>query len=95
MWTWKQANYGIQKTTSWRRPGGGNLLNLKSQISPFVTILNPAGAAKLPSGPKTSFIPKMIPKKRSLLTSNRSHNWGFKEPHVALQPQVANPWRRG
>ena len=42
-------------------PGVGNLLRLKSQISPSVTIQNPAGAAKLPSGPKTSVITKMIP----------------------------------
>ena len=31
--------------------------------SPFVTMRNLAGAAKLSSGPKTSVIPKMIPKK--------------------------------
>ena len=49
---------------------------------------NPAGAAKLSSGPKTSVIPKMIPIKRSLFTSKRSHNWGFKEP------QVADSWTR-
>ena len=39
---------------------------LKEPNSPFVTIRNPAGAAKLSSGPKTSVIPKMIPKKKGL-----------------------------
>ena len=72
-------------------PGVGNLLHLKSQIRPFVTIRNPAGAAELSSGPKTSVIPKMIPQKRFLFTSKKSHNWEFKEPHVALEPQVADP----
>ena len=72
-------------------PGVGNLLHLKSQIMPFVTIQNPAGAAKLPAGPKTLVIPKMIPKKWSLFTSKKSHNWGFKEPHVALEPHVVDP----
>ena len=72
-------------------PWVGNLLHLKSQISPFVTIRNPAGAAKLPSGPQISVIPKMIPEKRSLFTFKRNHDWGFKEPHVALEPQVADP----
>ena len=67
-------------------------MHLKSQISPFVTIRNSAGAAKLPSGPKTSVIPKMIPKIRSLFAFKRSHNWGFKEPHVAPEPQVADHW---
>ena len=54
--------------------GVGNLLHLKSQISPFVTIRYPAGAAKLPIGPKTSVIPQMILEKRSLFISQRSHN---------------------
>ena len=72
-------------------PGVSNLLHLKSQISPFVTIGNPAGAAKLSSAPKTSVIPKIIPKKRSLFIFKRSLNWGFKKPHVALEPHVADP----
>ena len=72
--------------------GVGNLLHLKSQISPFVTIRYPAGAAKLPIGPKTSVIPQMSLEKRSLFISQRSHNWGFKKPHVVLEPQVADPW---
>ena len=63
--------------------GVGNLLHLKSQISPFVTTRNPTGAANLPPGPKTSVIPKRIPKERSLFTSKWSHNLGFKEPQVA------------
>ena len=76
------------------RQGVGNLLRFKSQISPFVTIRNPAGAAKLPLGQKASVIPKMIPKRRSLFTSKKSHSWGIKEPHVTLEPQVADPWVR-
>ena len=75
-------------STKCSKSGVGNLLHLQSQISPFVTIRNPARAAKLPSGRKTSLIPQMIPKRRSLFTSKRSHNWGFKEPHVTLEPQV-------
>ena len=70
------------------KPGVGNLLHLKSQISLFITIRIAAGAAELPSGPKTSVISKMIFKKRSLFTSKRSHNWGFKVPRVTLEPQV-------
>ena len=73
---------------------GGQRFALEEPNSPFVTIRNPAGAAKLSSGPKTSVIPKMIVKKRSLFTSKRSHNWWFKEsrlptPGLGL-PKVAD-----
>ena len=65
------------------RAGVGNLLHLKSQI---VTIRNPAGAAKLSSGPKTSVIPKMIPKKKVFIYLQ-------KEPQLGVQrAQVADPW---
>ena len=61
------------------KTGIGNLLHLKSQISPFVTMRDPAVAAKLPSGPKTSIIPKMIPKKISpkgaTTESSKSRMW--------------------
>ena len=60
------------------RAGVGNLLHLKSQISPFVAMRNLARAAKLPSGPKTSVIPKMIPKKGLCLPPKRATTGGSK-----------------
>ena len=77
------------------KSGVDNLLHLKSQtIARLLQYETPPGAAKLSSGSKTSVIPKMIPKKRSLFISKTRGNWGFQDPHVALRPQVADPCSR-
>ena len=84
------------------RAGVGNLLHfaLKEPNSPVVAIRNPAGAAKLPSDPKTSVIPKMIPKKGLYLPPKGATTGGSKSRRLPTpglgQPKVAyGPSARG